>query len=740
MIFIQALRKNDINPNSGKQFEFGKSMVNHYGWDSSETHEVTITYRGKTVPVCIKVRGNERGGDRAGIDAKEYKNSDGVLALKGLLRDEIGLNESHIGIVHLIFDDPDNQGTHFNLYTTPPNLNKDVDKLDTPESRKEAFRKYIYNKTSASAAPQYVNGLERDIVIDAVKEVTNNKYESIYCITTVDDAFKVRKLVMANPRNNDRTVQNYAGYPGSACLHYIDFVKDVLSESFFDSNNSASNSAFESEPLQQIFYGAPGTGKSHTINKITAGQKVIRTTFHPDSDYATFVGAYKPVMRELPIRTVIGTKSVNVTDENDQPLTEKKIEYDFVPQAFTEAYIEAWKDLSKPVFLVIEEINRGNCAQIFGDIFQLLDRGENKFSSYTVSPNEDLKRYIEGVFASVEFDPDSELDNSLTFDIWEGKKLCLPRNLYIWATMNTSDQSLFPIDSAFKRRWDWKYVPIDTRKEDWTILANGNKYVWGSFLEKINEEIGETTSSEDKKLGFYFCKAKDGEISAERFVSKVLFYVYNDVFKDYGFEREFFKNENGKTMAFQSFYNVDGSVNEAQVENILKKLNVEKSIEENIINPDIDRDQEAREPTELKTNQLNFWKGFNDYLENKPNYTSIYNLRKATDNNWMDLAFGTSKYWPTLRAKFSINKISAGIWIGDSTDKDLIYEQFLSNKTQINELVGEEMTFKSNGKTYSILLNKIFDLNTDKTKWPEAYEWLMTIALKMKEVKDKFGI
>ena len=154
--------------------------------------------------------------------------------------------------------------------------------------------------------------------------------------------------------------------------------------------------------------------------------------------------------------------------------------------------------------------------------------------------------------------------------------IILPPNLYIWATMNTSDQSLFPMDSAFKRRWDWKYVPIDTKKENWTIKTASNEYSWSSFLEKINEEIDSTTHSEDKMLGFYFCRANNGVIDADKFVSKVLFYIYNDVFKDYGFDREMFKDEEGKVMSFKSYYKTDGTINESKVERFLDNLTKDK--------------------------------------------------------------------------------------------------------------------------------------------------------------------
>ena len=249
-----------------------------------------------------------------------------------------------------------------------------------------------------------------------------------------------------------------------------------------------------------------------------------------------------------------------------------KITYEFVPQAFTNAYMKAW-NTDENVYLIIEEINRGNCAQIFGDLFQLLDR-KNGISEYPVEADTDLQNYLQKALADT-------TRTDIPDEVKSGKKLMLPSNLYIWATMNTSDQSLFPIDSAFKRRWDWKYIPINTEKENWIIETKEGNYSWSSFLKEINREIGDTTSSEDKKLGFYFCKAENDKISAEKFVSKVLFYVYNDVFKDYGFEsKEFFKKD-GKVMYFQDYYNVDGTINEDNVINFLNNLKIEKSSESN---------------------------------------------------------------------------------------------------------------------------------------------------------------
>ncbi len=326
-----------------------------------------------------------------------------------------------------------------------------------------------------------------------------------------------------------------------------------------------------STPLQQIFYGAPGTGKSHEIEQLTNGSVVFRTTFHPDSDYSTFVGAYKPIMREVPMTTVIGTKVVPVEDKEGNPLYESKIQYEFVPQAFAQAYVEAWKDLDSPVFLVIEEINRGNCAQIFGDIFQLLDRRKSGFSNYYIVPDEDLHQYIAKAFKD-------GIDDRAFDIIKTGQNLCLPPNLYIWATMNTSDQSLFPIDSAFKRRWDWQYIPIEDAELNWKINVNGNKYDWWKFLQAINKEVFDLTLSEDKQLGYFFVQAKDNVIDAKVLVNKVFFYLWNDVFKDFDLDNsKVFRYADGpKSICFKDFYVSAGEIKEEIAEQILINLGLEK--------------------------------------------------------------------------------------------------------------------------------------------------------------------
>lgn len=352
----------------------------------------------------------------------------------------------------------------------------------------------------------------------------------------------------------------------------------------------------KADSLQQIFYGAPGTGKSHAINELTAGKDVIRTTFHPDTDYSTFVGAYKPTTKPVPVITVIGTEAVPVRDKNGKEMMEDKIVYEYVSQAFLQAYVAAWRKYcdvqegEEPMdeFLVIEEINRGNCAQIFGDLFQLLDRGDEGFSEYPIKADSDMKKLLEHEFKGLEIKNKEGINalfkggKDIVAEVLAGDVLLLPNNLYIWATMNTSDQSLFPIDSAFKRRWDWNYVPISDAGKNWMIEVNGAQYDWWKFLEAINDKVYHATYSEDKKLGYFFCKAKDGVISADKFVSKVIFYLWNDVFKDSEFEGDTFKDEDGEKLSFDKFYSVENNqvkVNGTKIVKFLSNLNLEPDTE-----------------------------------------------------------------------------------------------------------------------------------------------------------------
>ncbi len=350
-------------------------------------------------------------------------------------------------------------------------------------------------------------------------------------------------------------------------------------------------------PLQLISYGAPGTGKSKDVNDVAAKlppEDVVRTTFHPDSDYASFVGAYKPKMTDVPRTWIVGEEIKKIIKGEAQLLTERQISYEFVPQAFTKAYVQAWRRMAAapmpdgtvaPVMLVIEEINRGDCAKIFGDLFQLLDRrvtdnpnGVTKaagFSEYPILADDDLADCIRRALTDEEKTAIAAKWPRVVAD--ERLELMLPPNLRIWATMNTSDQSLFPMDSAFKRRWDWQYKPIRNHpNEGWTIAVGDERYYWWDFLQKVNQVVLRLTRSEDKQLGYFFVHARDKTVDAETFVNKVLFFLWNGVFKDCADEPEcdFLKNGEGR-FTFRDFFDDKGRAHTAHVVQFLKALKVE---------------------------------------------------------------------------------------------------------------------------------------------------------------------
>lgn len=579
--------------------------------------------------------------------------------------------------------------------------------VDAKGDRKNAFKDYLFSPgvfVRESSARNYWNVIsdgreEVQFVSELINEHIDPSYSDIFDISDIANAQKLWELVLGDPRNS------YQSQIVSAIVkHYCKFLQGYT-------GNYTKSYYFPQESLQQIWYGAPGTGKSHSVNKITkrAGGRTVRTTFHPDSDYSTFVGAYKP--------------TTNGADNEG----EERISYSFVAQAFLQAYVDAWKDLNQPEYLVIEEINRGNCAQIFGDLFQLLDRNKNGESEYPIRADKDIEKYLKKEFK----------DLNVPENVKSGRELKLPKNLYIWATMNTSDQSLFPIDSAFKRRWDWKYVPIDTKKDSWVIRVNEADYSWSSFLDAINAQIEDTTSSEDKKLGFYFCKAEDGVISAERFVNKVLFYIYNDVFKDYGLDRPFFKNEN-KTIFFHKLYDMEGVVDEVVVAKILDNLNVEKQdVEEE--EREVEEFESSADLTENQQLQLRFWEAFNEARKQNDEYSAIYSERKAGKDNWMDLSFGTSYYHPTLKAIITKSVVKCGIWIYPGERAEAIFNAFKDKSEEIKSIIGEGIVFDQAKRAYTIDVSKSFDIKKEEN-WAEIHNWLMKQAVCLKEIKDKYGI
>ena len=371
---------------------------------------------------------------------------------------------------------------------------------------------------------------------DGIISKVATKNGSVFELKSVEEIETRYQEVLNDSRNKEKNDQKSAEgnyFPSSSIASYKDIIiKYAIAKSIEDKLKGISLTR------QTIYYGSPGCGKSRKVKDILENIKEdykFRTTFHPDCDYYNFVGAYKP------------------RKDNNGSIT-----YDFSPQVFTKAYIKAWINQCEPIFLIIEEINRGNCAQIFGDLFQLLDRDGDGYSEYPIKADEDLMSYVK--------------TNCKNPAAYSNDELRLPPNLYIVATMNTSDQSLFPMDSAFKRRWAWKYVPIDYTNAvsgSFKIKIGGKDRGWHDFLKKINAKIYKVTNSEDKMLGNFFIKSS---IDEEDFVDKVMFYLWNDVLKlEYASGNDyFFKKEDDSKFKFSDLY--DSNTRTSTLESFMKYL------------------------------------------------------------------------------------------------------------------------------------------------------------------------
>ncbi len=244
-----------------------------------------------------------------------------------------------------------------------------------------------------------------------------------------------------------------------------------------------------------IYFGAPGTGKSYILNQDKYDlledneENYERVTFHPDYSYANFVGTYKPVPEG------------------------NSITYKYVPGPFMRIVKKAINNPSEPYLLIIEEINRANVAAVFGDVFQLLDRTEEYESEYPIEASEDMKTYL------------------------NQDKIILPSNLFIWATMNSADQGVFPMDTAFKRRWDFKYFSINNNEdeiENTYVIINNKKLNWNGLRKQINAELLSYKLNEDKLLGpfFAFNEFMNKEIPLKDFKdifkNKIIMYLFED--------------------------------------------------------------------------------------------------------------------------------------------------------------------------------------------------------------------
>lgn len=498
-------------------------------------------------------------------------------------------------------------------------------------------------------------------------------------------------------------------------LYFLFFGKEDSHESVKEKKIS------DKRTLQQIYYGAPGTGKSYKINEITKSTKnFTRTTFHPDSDYSTFVGCYKPTME--PTGTIVGGKE------------QTKISYSYVAQAFLQAYTAAWKNTSEPYYLIIEEINRGNCAQIFGDLFQLLDRDENGMSSYGITPDKDIANYLRKEFAK------SEIENA---DIKNGNTMMLPSNLYILATMNTSDQSLFPIDSAFKRRWDWEYVPIEDAGKKHYIKVGNKKYDWWTFIDTINNSIDHITGSEDKKMGYWFVKPQnnDREITAKQFVGKVLFYLWNDVYKDYfDMSQCIFKikNEDGtdEKKPFTYFFGseADKRIQAFMAYNKIPFITIEDNVDdedyEDNDDNEIDAEGNAVADSATQTKRRNLWVLFNQKMSAMGR--SEANKEAMTLSHY-DIRFKTSAFRIKNTVHVVPNASSPASVYSEICIRPKalwIYNQLEPKKDELQGLFEEDVVWRGDGDSHIAKIEHLANFDTEEGR-DAAMQWLAETSAKL---------
>ena len=313
-------------------------------------------------------------------------------------------------------------------------------------------------------------------------------------------------------------------------------VMDIVGRPTPSDHSAVSSPSRVPEPRNLIFFGAPGTGKSYQLARLAEKyfdkRNVRRVTFHPDYTYAQFVGCYKPV-----------TTMRTVTDEGGHESDVSEISYGFVPGPFLETYIAAVQNPADNYLLVVEEINRANPAAAFGDVFQLLDRDSGGRSEYEIAVPRDMREYLRvflpeyATTAHIQ-DPERLLSEQLRLKA-EVERLSLPPNMFIWATMNSADQGVFPMDTAFKRRWDFRYMGIDKGSDKIAGYAvpvgtPARMVSWDALRRGINRVLLEAGVNEDKLLGPFFIsptRLADPDRFTQVFKDKVLLYLFEDAAK-----------------------------------------------------------------------------------------------------------------------------------------------------------------------------------------------------------------
>ena len=381
----------------------------------------------------------------------------------------------------------------------------------------EEFIRYLraVDKIEESTAISYVGSL-RGKLFNEIKEDVGDI--DIYSISSINKFSEVIKKLNNSSKYKEINERSHRRI-GSALIMYKKFLN------------------WRNKPHQRIFFGAPGTGKSYELNKEAKeyfGNNYERVTFHPNYMYGNFVGAFKPFPK------VLKNNDGTIKKDEDGNIQES-ITYEYIPGVLMRQLVRALKCPTQDYLLLIEEINRANVAAVFGDVFQLLDRDGSGESEYFIATSKELQEFLKK-----EFD-DCNLEKNIKEKLGEDfGRLYLPNNLYIWATMNSADQGVMPMDTAFRRRWEFRYLGIDdvaeSNKEDferYKFKINSSEVVnWDLFRRELNKKLSSLNIPEDKLIGPYFVSKsilEDSDLDrlTETIKNKVLMYLYEDAAKAY---------------------------------------------------------------------------------------------------------------------------------------------------------------------------------------------------------------
>lgn len=403
------------------------------------------------------------------------------------------------------------------------------------ENRQKEYETYLLNESglSSSSVPNYIRAIKKENIkkLDGYKNETN-----IYKISNPLQFAEVYKEMKESP--NFESLNDAIGNRAlnASLKKYLEFLY------WNENNKKISISVLIDKPHQRIFFGAPGTGKSFNLNeeaKEYFERNYERVTFHPNYMYGNFVGAFKPFPKIL-------------RDQEGKPLKDENgniketITYEYVPGPLMRILVKALINRETNYLILIEEINRANVAAVFGDFFQLLDRQADGESEYPITTSEEVRIYLDMEFSHIN---DEDIKTYISDKIGsEYERLVLPSNLYIWSTMNSADQGVMPMDTAFKRRWDFTYIGIDDALDDPKIAAEFENYrfkiskdstvKWNDFRTEVNKRLSRHGVPEDKLLGPYFIsksvlESEDIDKLTDTIKNKVLMYLYDDAGKPY---------------------------------------------------------------------------------------------------------------------------------------------------------------------------------------------------------------